>query len=378
MAETGQADDAASAEAIRDSLDHTLDAMVLERLIPVTVALAALFGAFSVYNLLDPFLGLDAPSLRVLTAANLAAITFFGLLYGLLRTGLVPVCHAHFVVGIVVAVLLAHTLYSLQRVGDLFYTHYLVVLLMGLGSVVLSSRWHFACLAAIYGGWAAVAYPIGGLDASLRFSFVLLAAGAISTACMVYRVRSHRRLVSEIAHHHATEERLSEANQRLEELSRRDPLTNLFNRRGIFERLELEIARASRGHSLALVLIDLDGFKAINDLHGHVEGDCLLLAVAEALRRQTRTSDAVCRWGGDEFLVILSDTREGDAKATAGRLIDCVRNVGLRLFPETPVTASAGLALAKVGESPLAIIERADASAYQAKRGGGDCCRPAS
>ncbi len=230
----------------------------------------------------------------------------------------------------------------------------------------------------IYAGWLAIAYPVGGPEGVLRYSFVLFAAGAMSTAFMVYRVRSRRQLTEEIRRRQRIEEELSRANERLEELSQRDPLTNLLNRRGLFERLDLELSRIGRGHVLALLLVDLDGFKEVNDSHGHIEGDRVLLAIAEALRRATRTSDAVCRWGGDEFVVVLSDTREEDALQTAERLVACVRDVGMRLFPGSPVTASGGLTLAKTGEAPLDIIERADQGVYNAKRGGGNQVHPAA
>ena len=165
----------------------------------------------------------------------------------------------------------------------------------------------------------------------VRFAFVLGASAVVSTALQLCRRENRMRLFEERARRHATEERLSEANERLEELSRRDPLTNLLNRRGIFDRLGVELDRVKRGHPLAALLIDLDGFKDVNDRYGHLEGDRLLQAIAESLLRATRSGDAVGRYGGDEFLVLLTDTRLDDATATAERLVERVRKVGVQL-----------------------------------------------
>ncbi len=354
------------------------DAVVLERTRLCAVGLAGLFVAFALYNVLDPWLPLDTVGVLQLTAVNGAVVAFFAGVFFALRAELVATRHAHPLLGLCAAVLLADTLFSLHHVGDLFYTHYLVVLLIGAGSVALSVRWQLALLGATYGAWAWVAYPIGGAPELVRFSFVLGASGLVSAILVFGRFQNHQRLFDEISRRCEVEERLSEANRRLEDLSQRDPLTNLLNRRGIFDRLEIELARSGRGHTLGLLLVDLDGFKEVNDRYGHVEGDRLLQAIAEALRRGSRTSDAVGRYGGDEFIVILSDTRQEDAAATARRLVERVHKVGVQLFPASPVTASGGLALADSGDTPLALIERADNEVYDAKRGGGNCVHPAA
>jgi diguanylate cyclase (GGDEF)-like protein len=360
------------------TLEEARNGAVLERVAWSAVALAGLFVAFAIYNVLDPWLPLAAAGVMRLAGANMAVAAFFAGIFAVLRADLLLERYAHPLLGASAAVLLANTLYSMHLVGDLVYTHYLVVLLIGAGSVALSVRWQLALLAATYGAWAWVAHPIGGGQGLARFSFVLAASGLVSTVTVFYRAQNHRRFFDEISRRREVEERLNDVNRRLEDLSQRDPLTNLFNRRGIFDRLEIELARAGRGHTLGLLLVDLDGFKEVNDRYGHIEGDRLLQAIAEALLRGTRTSDAVGRYGGDEFIVILSDTRQDDVSATAQRLVERVQKVGVQLFPASPVTASGGLALASSGDTPLALIERADGGVYDAKRDGGNRVRPAA
>lgn len=168
------------------------------------------------------------------------------------------------------------------------------------------------------------------------------------------------------------EQQLEEANVRLRELSLRDPLTQLFNRRHLVARLEDELARVRRGHVLSVVMIDLDGFKKVNDQRGHLRGDEVLRGIAAALTVATREVDVVGRYGGDEFLVLLPDAGVGEAGVVAERLVEAVRRVGQEAEPERPVTASVGVAFAGPSDSSRALIARADELAYRAKQAGGD------
>ncbi len=158
----------------------------------------------------------------------------------------------------------------------------------------------------------------------------------------------------------------------LEDLSRRDSLTQLSNRRHLLERVDIELARVRRGHPLALLMIDLDGFKQINDAHGHLRGDELLAAMADGLRQATRETDVVARYGGDEFAVLLPDTDSARANGVAERLVTALREVGTQFDDEHVVTASIGLAIAHADDDANALLRRADDNGYQAKRDGGD------
>lgn len=358
-------------------LRRELGRIVLERLRPSAIGISLLFVPFLVFNLFDPWLGLESRDLLSLSLANLAVIAFFGAAYTMLRGNWIDVDFAHPFVALSAMVLLANTLYSLFLTGDLFYTHYLVIMLVGLGAVVLSFRCQVLIVTTALGAWLATAWSLATPQELARFSFVLFSAAVASTTLQWGRTQNRKRLIREVERRRVIEAQLSDANQKLEEISRRDPLTNLLNRRGIFERLGVELSRSERGHPLAILLVDLDGFKIVNDRYGHVEGDRLLEDIAKALGRSTRASDAVGRYGGDEFLIVLADTRLEDAQATVDRLVERVRQVGSQRFPSSPVTASGGLAVAVEGEDPIKLIERADAAVYDAKRRGGDGIRSA-
>lgn len=196
------------------------------------------------------------------------------------------------------------------------------------------------------------------LMASLFISVFVPASTAIVTAL----VRAVQR----------REAALVVANQRLEQLSQLDPLTNLYNRRHLFARIESELARVRRGKPLALVMVDLDHFKKVNDSEGHLRGDVLLKEIASELAATTRETDVAGRYGGDEFVVVLPDTDAEQARAVAERVAQSVRDAAARFDSERRVTASVGIAVADAGDSVAALLRRADENAYRAKQGGGD------
>ena len=115
--------------------------------------------------------------------------------------------------------------------------------------------------------------------------------------------------------------------QRWEVLARTDALTGLANRRAAEERLTQEIDRAARySHPLTVLLADIDGFKAINDRHGHPAGDAVLRELATRLQRVVRATDLLARWGGDEFVVICPETDDAAAAQVAGKLVRVARH----------------------------------------------------
>jgi diguanylate cyclase (GGDEF)-like protein len=148
-----------------------------------------------------------------------------------------------------------------------------------------------------------------------------------------------------------------------------DPLTDTLNRRGFERELKRSLAYIKRyGTSAALLYIDLDGFKPVNDRHGHAAGDAVLKAVAAALVRHVRASDVVARIGGDEFAVLLWNVGSPAAAAKAAALETAVYSTPVRWNSSTlVVAASAGVALLGALDSPAEVLARADAAMYARK-----------
>jgi len=168
------------------------------------------------------------------------------------------------------------------------------------------------------------------------------------------------------------ENQLLVANERLAELSRQDPLTKLWNRRHILSHIEQGLAWLNRGRPMAVVMIDLDQFKRVNDNRGHLEGDQVLQNVAEALRGSTREVDVAGRYGGDEFVIVLPDTNQEEGRVAGNRFVTAIREVGMKFDPGNPMTASAGLSIARPGDTVETVLKRADDFAYSAKGKGGN------
>jgi diguanylate cyclase (GGDEF)-like protein len=160
--------------------------------------------------------------------------------------------------------------------------------------------------------------------------------------------------------------------ERLSLQARTDELTGLYNRRHFHERLGAELARARRsGEPVALMLLDVDDFKAVNDRHGHPVGDGVLRAFAALLREAVRGADVVCRTGGEEFGVILPGADEPEAVAAAHRIVETIRAAGLG--PSSALTASVGLAVAPAEGATVAVLFRtADDRLLAAKAQGKD------
>ena len=153
------------------------------------------------------------------------------------------------------------------------------------------------------------------------------------------------------------------------DLSLQDPLTGLSNRRHFFSVLERELDRVNRTGSAALLLmIDIDHFKHINDLHGHTVGDEAIRVVGRVIRDCVRAQDHAGRYGGDEFVVVCSNARTATAQAMAERIREQIATVRLRELPGLRLTSSIGLAEAQPHQRQLRDwINDADAALYRAK-----------
>ena len=183
----------------------------------------------------------------------------------------------------------------------------------------------------------------------------------------------HVRTLSVIAQQAATVLRAAQLQEETRRLAITDPLTGLFNRRHFVRELDEHLRRVRRyGGSLAVVALDLDGLKPLNDRHGHAAGDRALVAVATAMRDWVRETDFVARIGGDEFAALLLQVEGGEAEPVVDRLRRTVESLSLRLpASDDRLTISAGVALApRDGSDSQTLMLRADAALYAAKRAG--------
>jgi diguanylate cyclase len=163
-----------------------------------------------------------------------------------------------------------------------------------------------------------------------------------------------------------------ERETRLTELSMRDVLTSAFNRRYFDHRLQVELDRCLRHErSLGLVMLDIDHFKLVNDRYGHQFGDTALRHIAAVWLKTARSTDVVCRYGGEEFCVLLPETEYPGALAIATRIqqASALEPVCERNICDT-ITVSAGLTISKPGDTVDSILKRADSALYQAKADG--------
>jgi diguanylate cyclase (GGDEF)-like protein len=181
------------------------------------------------------------------------------------------------------------------------------------------------------------------------------------------------RLMADVQY---TIERLDNAVRSLEELATRDHLTGTYNRRAAEERLAEDVKRAERGGgALSLTLLDLDQLKPINDAHGHRTGDACVVHFAEVLGRNVRGGDWIARWGGDEFVVGMWNTQEGQpAKRVLERIAEDLREspVVMPDGEETLLTFSAGACRWTPGDDVRELVSRADVALYRAKAEGGN------
>lgn len=179
-----------------------------------------------------------------------------------------------------------------------------------------------------------------------------------------------QRLRAEVTRLRGEVARLERRVSELDALAFADPLVPLPNRRGLVRSLEKAIARLARyGEECALLFVDVNGLKEINDRHGHGAGDHALLHVAEAMLKGTRRGDTVARVGGDEFCILLERAAEDRAREIAQRLVESVAadpivEDGQRI----DLSVSIGVATLQKGDRPADALARADEAMYASKR----------
>ena len=153
-----------------------------------------------------------------------------------------------------------------------------------------------------------------------------------------------------------------------------DPLTGLYNRFAMLERLNAAIAERGEGQAPSVVLLDIDHFKAVNDTHGHLIGDRVIRFVAQVLKKNTKGKDTAARYGGEEFTLVLPATGPKGATAVAESVRVAVADAQLVRADNKQslgrITLSAGVATYRDGEDPLELLNRADQALYRSKKNG--------
>lgn len=201
------------------------------------------------------------------------------------------------------------------------------------------------------------------VEISYAVALVLMLTGCMLLSLRLYQLRSRLR---------QQRQELAAALEENRELASRDPLTGLLNRRHMLELLHLEQRRCLRGvRTMLLAQMDIDHFKSINDTYGHGVGDLALQTFAKRVRDNIRSSDVFSRWGGEEFVLLLSDTHVEGAMLTLQRVREAVQSAVIAGAPETlRMTVSIGLAEHIAGEALEVTLDRADKALYCAKRAG--------
>jgi polar amino acid transport system substrate-binding protein len=183
---------------------------------------------------------------------------------------------------------------------------------------------------------------------------------------LLYRQNSIRKMNDKLE---LSYKEIEEKNKLLEELAVTDNLTKLYNRNKLDEVLVTESNRSNRYASIfGVIMIDIDNFKRVNDVHGHQIGDKILQEFAEILRANSRKSDIVGRWGGEEFLIVCCETSVAGTVAFAENLREVIASYPFTLGEQK--TASLGVSLFQRGEDVTALLKRADNALYKAKENG--------
>lgn len=165
---------------------------------------------------------------------------------------------------------------------------------------------------------------------------------------------------------------LSQSNKELEVLANTDPLTGLLNRRSMMKALsEIDIKYLSQNIKFSLILIDIDNFKVLNDKYGHECGDLVLKKICSEIKNTLRQDDVVCRWGGEEILILLPKTEINDAKNVANKIRKKIEDMSCKYKDyNVKVTLTAGVSCAAEGYSISDLINQADTCMYKGKASG--------
>jgi len=237
--------------------------------------------------------------------------------------------------------------------------------------------------------WLSLAMLACGLDVALtivagsRYSIGWymarvnsLVEASIVLCALLYEINAlYARLAQQERAAQTMNQQLVAANATLDSLAREDALTGVPNRRMILETATTELARYHRsGSAFTLLMVDIDNFKLLNDTYGHLMGDQVLRVVAQTLRQAIRASDLIGRYGGEEFLILLTQAAGTSSVGAAEHIMQAVRHAGVEIGGQrAPVTVSIGASVVQPEDHTIdAVVQRADAALYEAKRAGKD------
>lgn len=315
---------------------------------------------------------------RLKTDFRLSIITLLGIsaLLGISPFAVMRFVQGNILAGIVdVTIMLSITAGMVYAwvTGDTARTGLAMAIVASAGAVAVGAVvgepglfWLYPCLVtsffltesryAIFINLAAVAtLMVHGVAFSSTIQMLSFSATAVVVSCCAY-VFAHRN---------------ENQRERLEHLATIDPLTGVKNRRSMDEELAMAAASAARtGISYALVLLDIDHFKKVNDEHGHSVGDEVLTEMVALIEQNVRKSDQLFRFGGEEFVLLMNGVDETGLRAVMHNLQHIMHK--FLKHPGGKVTASFGVALLKNGETPDDWLARADEALYKAKASGRD------
>ena len=356
-----------------------LENLVTETLYPVCIGLGATIGTFALAQwLLLPAAAATQTSL--LAAATAAACLGVAVLA---RRGAIPQHASHPVAAVIAFLICANSLYRLYFLSDPQQTTWLILLIVGAACLFVSVKWLLAVVAVVHLGWWSIALAVTPERAWQHFGISLIAATIFAIVVQLGRVRILRRIQEMRLREQRLEEELRRAmlvaqrgKDLFQELSMTDALTGLFNRRSIVDLLEREVVRSAReGKTLAIVMVDIDRLKPVNDTHGHLAGDAALQEVAWRIRHTVRSYDLVGRYAGGEFLVVLPGCDEEQACRVAERIRTRVCDEPINATGHAlQMTASLGVAVAHPGSGIEleSLVHAADLALYSAKDAGRD------
>jgi diguanylate cyclase len=308
------------------------------------------------------FFALGAP---LMVWANIGSIVLYAAAYVLLRR---RVNRAGMV--LVWTELLSHALVATRVLGWDSGFHYYVLLMMPMVFMSPVRRQHTKAVLGV----ALAAFYLGLDLLSHHYPPLNHLTPEALAAVRAFNVIATLVLLAHLANFYLRA--VMRAETRLHDLATTDPLTGLANRRRALDVANLHLARRrSDGAPMSLILGDVDHFKLVNDRHGHEVGDHVLIAVAQAMQGATRDADTVCRWGGEEFLIVLPDTGPTEAMQVAERVRDAVQRTqatqgGQRLG----VTITLGVSTLHPMEPLSEAIARADDAMYRGKIDGRNRC----